>query len=515
MKGRKEAVRPPFGDGGFFVLRSPLLPLDCFYQWGEDLERKADEEALARDAAVVRARLRALVDRPEIREALFVASPGVEESLVHWMRDPDGERGQKVERTPGQVRRAHGQALDARSACSPAARSAGSPTRPRRWSAARQLPAPHPARQRLPRALLLARWLADPAVRDGLRYAPTPASTRPPGACATPRRGSAGKRTRSYHLVAVEPTEYLDARCSSAPPAARGPASWPRHLVAADPEIAVDEARGFVDELIDSQLLVPDLAPAVTGPEPIDDLLAQLVRCRRHAPVASVLERAARRDRRPRRRRPSATSRPIATARSPTSSASCRPRSSCRACSRSTWSSRRPSWPCRARWSPTIARGVGAPGAQRRRRRRVDRSDGRFREAFEPALRGPRGAARARCSTRRRGIGFGRATTPGAEAAPLLAGIPFGARRRPTAAAPVGAAHAHLRRAVERRDRPRRREIVLGDDDLTALETEVAGAAARRVPDAWCGSAPPRPRRWRSGDCPDLPRLLLAARRAA
>ena len=56
-------MRPPYADGGFFVLRSPLLPLDHFYDWGEGLERTADEAALARDAETVRARMRALVDR--------------------------------------------------------------------------------------------------------------------------------------------------------------------------------------------------------------------------------------------------------------------------------------------------------------------------------------------------------------------------------------------------------------------------------------------------------------------
>ena len=41
-------------------------------------------------------------------------------------------------------------------------------------------------------------------------------------------------------------------------------------------DISFEEAEAYVLELIESQLLVPELQPAVTGPEPIHDLIAQL-----------------------------------------------------------------------------------------------------------------------------------------------------------------------------------------------------------------------------------------------
>src|SRR6185503_13211227 len=89
---------------GFFALRTPLLPFDEFVAWGEGLEARdaADpsclEEALAADRARLRDRLRRAIERPFVREALFVASPSLDARLHHWIEDPDGERGQKVER---------------------------------------------------------------------------------------------------------------------------------------------------------------------------------------------------------------------------------------------------------------------------------------------------------------------------------------------------------------------------------------------------------------------------------
>jgi hypothetical protein len=38
------------------------------------------------------------VTRPEVREALFVASPDLDARLDVWLREPDGDPGQKMER---------------------------------------------------------------------------------------------------------------------------------------------------------------------------------------------------------------------------------------------------------------------------------------------------------------------------------------------------------------------------------------------------------------------------------
>src|SRR5438034_6488757 len=85
---------------GFFVLRTPLLPFDELLAWSDALEAPAvtSDQTLATDRANLRARLAAIVARAEVREAIFVASPSLDEALDRWMRDPDSDRGQRVER---------------------------------------------------------------------------------------------------------------------------------------------------------------------------------------------------------------------------------------------------------------------------------------------------------------------------------------------------------------------------------------------------------------------------------
>ncbi|XYH94967.1 lantibiotic dehydratase [Sorangium sp. So ce1128] len=98
------ATPEPVHAAEFFILRTPLLPFDEWLAFGEGLAAPAAlgdparlEEAVARDRARLRERLRALAERPEVREALFVASPSFEESLNAWLAGPDTERGLKAE----------------------------------------------------------------------------------------------------------------------------------------------------------------------------------------------------------------------------------------------------------------------------------------------------------------------------------------------------------------------------------------------------------------------------------
>jgi hypothetical protein len=54
---------------------------------------------LDEDRRLGRARLRAALARPEIREAIFLAAPSLDESIEKWERDPESERGRRVERS--------------------------------------------------------------------------------------------------------------------------------------------------------------------------------------------------------------------------------------------------------------------------------------------------------------------------------------------------------------------------------------------------------------------------------
>jgi thiopeptide-type bacteriocin biosynthesis protein len=284
---RNEPREPGLVPAGFFAFRSPLLPFDELMTWGEGLEAPAVAKdpallagALAADRARLRARLQRAVERPEVREALFIASPGVEARLDHWIKEPDSERGQKVERTLVRYfsrMASRSTPFGLFSGCSVGSLAEGT----------RLVIEPRARYQRHTRldmeyiAALTEALVRDPALRGALRYRPNSSLYTAAGRLHYTEARFDGQ-TRSYHLVAIEPSLYLTATLAHAEEAEGGArfASLAEALVAMAPEITLEEARGFLDELVAAQVLVPELAPCITGPEPIHGLIAEL---REHA----------------------------------------------------------------------------------------------------------------------------------------------------------------------------------------------------------------------------------------
>jgi thiopeptide-type bacteriocin biosynthesis protein len=260
-----------------FVLRTPLLPFDEFLAWGADVRG-----ASAEDCERVRARLRQAIARGDVLEALFVASPGLADDLDAWTRAPDSERGQKIERalvryfsrmttrpTPfglfsgvavGRIAERTDLALASRAACGRSTRVDND-----------YLFALASGLRKVPELRAALRWKPNSslyALGGRLRY--------------TEARLSGNLRT--YHLVAVDSSPYIEATLARA---RHGAAldELARALVADDPEILLEEAVAFIDELVDSQLLVSDLEPPVTGVEPIQALVSLLTEV---APTAAA-----------------------------------------------------------------------------------------------------------------------------------------------------------------------------------------------------------------------------------
>ena len=81
----------------FFAFRTPLLSVDELLHWADGVEVSQSGD-LQSSRAILRSRLRAVVLRPEVREALFVATPSLDDGIPAWLDAPDNERGRKVER---------------------------------------------------------------------------------------------------------------------------------------------------------------------------------------------------------------------------------------------------------------------------------------------------------------------------------------------------------------------------------------------------------------------------------
>jgi hypothetical protein len=282
----------------FFVLRTPLLPFDELEAWSAGLEAPAalaDPErlaaALAADRERLRARLREALARPEIREALFVASPNLEAALAVWHRDPGGKKGRRAEEALVRYflrMTSRATPFGLFSGCSVG--TVGGET----WLTL----APRGAYRRHTRLdmdylFALAEDLErSPALRGELRFHPNSSLYRAAGRLRYAESRLVGFQ-RIHQLVGVDATPYLEETLRRAEGGATVE-ELARALVESDPEgeIALEDATEFVGELIDSQLLVSDLSPPVTGREPVEDLIGQLARHPAAAPVAARLARA-------------------------------------------------------------------------------------------------------------------------------------------------------------------------------------------------------------------------------
>lgn len=288
----ESAPRNDLDPSGFFVLRTPLLPFEELESWSADLQAPAvddDErlgEALAEDRRRLRERLLELLERPVVREALFVASPSLLSGLAAWRADPDSKKGRRAEEAL--VRYLFRMTTRATpfglfSGCSIGETGADSRLRLQRRRAYRR-------HTRLDMGYLAALAEAlekESALRRRLRYRPNSSLYRAAGRLRYAESKLAGQQ-RSYHLVAVETAPYLERVLRRA-----GRGATPRELAqdlvrSGIEDVSVEEALEFIGELIDSELLVTSLSPNVTGSEPIHDLIEQIGE--RQAPVTTLLE---------------------------------------------------------------------------------------------------------------------------------------------------------------------------------------------------------------------------------
>ncbi|MGN6867158.1 MAG: lantibiotic dehydratase [Solirubrobacteraceae bacterium] len=252
-----------YSPSGFFVLRTPLLPFDELVDWGDSLEapgRVDDPEALARDRTLLRERLRAIVERPEVREALFVASPGLAGLLDAWMSDPESTRGAKCERALVRyISRMAGRST-------PFGLFAGVSTGTIADDTSLVLAAcgDYHRTTRLDAGYLVDvvnGLVASPGFRERLSFVPNPSLYR----CDERRRYVHSRPAADegrHRLVSVRESDALGATLAAAGDGAR-PAKLRRVLTAAGH--ADERAAGYVEDLIERQVIVPQLEVQLTG----------------------------------------------------------------------------------------------------------------------------------------------------------------------------------------------------------------------------------------------------------
>jgi lantibiotic biosynthesis protein len=274
---------------GFFVLRTPLLPLNVLVDWGADLEapRTADHSQLAgaleRDRKRLGDRLYRIASRPDFSEALFVASPSLAAALDP-ARDERGEISRKAEASlVAYVSRAAARAT-------PFGLFAGCTV----GSIEQETRLHLPAQQAYERhstldaeyvSSLAAAAARDEQLRRELTFHANSTLYEVGGRLflAATEDGSTG---RSYRLVAVDKTPYLAATLERARAGASG-ADLAKTLV--DGDVTRSDADAYIDELIESELLIPETSLQVTGDEPAASLAMTLERYSAGAGIARRL----------------------------------------------------------------------------------------------------------------------------------------------------------------------------------------------------------------------------------
>ena len=284
-----------FRHAGFFLLRTPLLPVAAFERWSSGLaatrtgpDGAPPPEALAGDRALLRARLQEIVEEPTVAEGLFIASPSLSGSLRYWREDPDSKRGRRVERSLV----SYFGRMCMRATPFGCFSGCAMGTIEGEGTLVLQSRARHRRVTRIDKPYLFAvceDLRGDRSLREHLAY-------RPNGSLY--RRGASYRYAQpvvetarlTHRLVAVEHSDALEVVLASAAQGAT-PAELAAAVVASRPpgEIDLEEARAFVEQLIDVHALVSALTPTVTGDEPADEILAQLERLAAHEKVAGLV----------------------------------------------------------------------------------------------------------------------------------------------------------------------------------------------------------------------------------
>ncbi|MDQ4032087.1 MAG: lantibiotic dehydratase [Actinomycetota bacterium] len=277
---------------GFFVLRTPLLPFAEMATWSEGLEAvtalgdpESLREALARDRARLRDQLLTVLTRPELRDAIFIASPSLDEALEVWQKEPDSKRGRRLESAlVSYFSRATARATPFGLFAGCTTGTIGAGTRLRLQTRQR-----YQRHSRLDMDYLWALAEAverDPRLRKAFVYEPNSSLYEAAGRLRLAQAQLATNR-RSYHLVAVDKSPYLTVTLERAQ---KGAALDALVDALVDDEITKVEAEEYVGELVDSQILVADVRPGVTGDEPVHGFVAALAKHTETVPLAVRLE---------------------------------------------------------------------------------------------------------------------------------------------------------------------------------------------------------------------------------
>ncbi len=244
----------PFED---FVFRTPLLPFNTFIQYLNDI---TDSEN----------KFKGLLNNKVIQEAIFLASPVLFEELIKYL-----DKGLPSKKEENRFRYSIVRYFSRMSTrCTPFGLFAGCSVghfaeKTRVVLKDMQYYKRHTRLDMNYLCALVRELAANQEIRSTLNYYPNPGIYRFGDKFRYVEYLYKGTR-RVHQIAAVNYSEYLDTILYAASP---GKKIDELAGLITDEEITIEDAREFVSDLIDAQLLVSELEPTVTGPDSFSELI--------------------------------------------------------------------------------------------------------------------------------------------------------------------------------------------------------------------------------------------------
>jgi lantibiotic biosynthesis protein len=281
MKSNHTSFQP----SGFFVLRTPLLPLLEWLDWSKGLKSVADYSALIVDRNLLRLRLYEFLERTEIKESLFLATPQLYNLLKFWYNDPDSPKGQRIERSltryfARMAARSTPFGLFAGGSCG----ILGAKTNLSFSNRSEATRYTHLDSEYL--SLLVEKLRENEQLQKELVYRPNTSLYKAFGRFRYVKENRSDNKNRSYHLVAVENTKYLTQVIENARDGV-----FIRDLVGGlvSETVNFGQASLYISNLIKEQIIVPDLQLVLTGIESAKQLANKLRLYERTKSIAKIL----------------------------------------------------------------------------------------------------------------------------------------------------------------------------------------------------------------------------------
>ncbi|SHJ47008.1 lantibiotic dehydratase family protein [Aquimarina spongiae] len=261
-----------------YVLRVPLFSFS-FYQ------------EVTKDATLSDETLQNICKDPIIKEAIFLASPSLYSEFEKWLQGNLKDRD-KADRMKYSVLKYISRMS---SRCTPFGLFAG--TAVGTFSDATVLDLQHKSKNkrhtRLDMNYLVAlsqHIVKEEQIRSQLLFYPNTSIYETGHQLRYVEYNYVNSR-RIHHIVAVEHSEYLQKVLEKAK---EGALLKDLAILLVDEEITIEDATEFIGELVNSQLLISELEPSVSGPEFLDQILPVLKRIEGTENLMTALENAQR-----------------------------------------------------------------------------------------------------------------------------------------------------------------------------------------------------------------------------